>query len=37
VQDKKFNEINDLHIGWSLSFAAVQQGLVTKAAFYFCA
>jgi hypothetical protein len=37
VQDKKFNEINDLRIGCAVGFAAMQQAYVAKAAFYFCA
>jgi hypothetical protein len=37
VQDKKFNEINDLKNRRRPGFAAVQQAHDGRAAFYFCA
>jgi hypothetical protein len=37
VQDKKFNEINDLKVACHAGFAAAQQTIVVEAAFYFCA
>jgi hypothetical protein len=37
VQDKKFNEINDLRIGQWAGWQAVQGAMMVGAIFYFCA